>query len=278
MRHNTRPRIPFLTQSNRLIMAGFVAMAGASGQAQSLWNNGGVNSWYGAAFDPHSDGSPSHAQYTDALFNGSADASAQYGVLHAYAHAKNLDNEKYSWAIGLAQFSDELTLKKGPGAPAGNTGYFIPTFTFDGSMQADFGATTSAGLRYWSNDISQQGEFVLSGGTHTYAGSLAIPFTYGVAFDFTAYLTAQVIFPTGGFGEGTCDFAHTARLTSFDVLDGDGNTVDGYLLSSASGTNYPAVVPEPCSMLALAGGTLALLRRKRSVHSSGQADKSLPLT
>ena len=240
-----------------------LALLGAASQAQSLFSVAGENSGFGGLVDLHDDGNPAHSQYTDGEFAGSADAAAEYGVLHAYAHAKNLGNGKYSFATATSRFSDELILQKGVGGPAGNTGYFIPTFTIDGTMQKDFGGFPWAGIRYWSDNLYHSGDFAVSSGKHTYTGNFAIPFTYGVAFDFSAQLTAQVVFSGGAYGEGICDFAHTARFTSFDVLDTDGNRINSYSLTSASGTHYGSPVPEPCSLVALATGAVGLLRRKR---------------
>ena len=239
-------------------------MAGAASQAHDLFTVAGTNSGFGGAVDIHYDGNPSHVQYQDGLFYGTADAAAEYGTLHAYAHAKNLGNGRNAFATATSRFTDELIFTKGANSSLGNTGYFVPIFTIDGTKRRDYAMVPAAGIRYSGNNLFQTGNFTLNSGKQTYTGPLAIPFTYGVAFDFWAQLTVQVNGDNGYYGEAWSDYAHTARMTGYTVSDTNGTQVWGASLSTGSGVNYAAPVPEPCSMLALAVGAVGLLRRRRS--------------
>lgn len=76
----------------------------------------------------------------------------------------------------------------------------------------------------------------------------------------------QVVFDTpnltdGGTYSGLCDFSSTLTLAGIEVRDANGNLVSGWTVTSDSGTVYP--VPEPATFAILAGGLLALRRRRR---------------
>ncbi len=239
----------------RSIILSFGLILTVSVHAQTLFTAAGVNSGGNGISEAHHDGTNAMAQGVFNDLNGYAHAEVNYGSLHTYAHAMNTAGNLYSWASAQSMFTDQLTITGGTG-----TGYFIADFKVDGTLQANYSAFSNTGL-YWSNMPSGIPGNV-QGGNHTYQGTTAIPFTYGVPFDFYAQMISNVIFVAGGFGEGLADFSNTAKLTATHVYDPSFNPVGGTTITSASGHFYPQAVPEPAPFAVLGVGTITLLRRR----------------
>lgn len=88
--------------------------------------------------------------------------------------------------------------------------------------------------------------------------------------EISVQFSTQVVHETfaladGGTYSGVSDFSSTLTLAAIAFEDANGNPVSGVTVTSDSGTVYPvsAPVPEPGSLAALAGGLLAVLRRRR---------------
>lgn len=90
-----------------------------------------------------------------------------------------------------------------------------------------------------------------------------IPFEFGESLYLNTFVYAGVSIRNGS-GAGIADFGHTFEWTGVQgVFDDDGNAITDFKIGSASGEDYVQAVPEPGTMVALAGGALALLKRRK---------------
>lgn len=164
-----------------------------------------------------------------------------------------------------------------------------PTFNLTGAYATDPDASV---LGFWESYIgsnTDEGSSWSTGGWSgmwsksavpgqmTYSGDafsgpmwdVTIPFIYGQQFRLTSYLSATIIAENPNLGAGTFSgslaFSPAATWNGISgIYDVDSNLVLDATLSSGSGTNYLVAVPEPASTLAIAGGLLVLLRRRRN--------------
>jgi hypothetical protein len=216
---------------------------------------------------------------------GSATVSSSnqsgYGVLRSQAAASftGSSTPELIYVNGAANFSDQITINFAPFT--GSLGYLILGFTLDGTV------AQSGSL----NAESYVDAFVGSGFgalnfTSSTAGTFFFPetftFTYGTPFNlffnlgtlagtFNPGPTAGSIFPLTATapGSGDSDFSNTLVLTALDVVDSQGNPVNGVTFASQSGTPYSVngVVPEPTTVLLL-GSTIFALALLRFRHSN----------
>jgi hypothetical protein len=84
---------------------------------------------------------------------------------------------------------------------------------------------------------------------------VSVQFSNQVVFDFPDYAEGSNL-------HGISNYSSTLTLDHIEVVDASGSIVSGVTVSSDSGTEY-TVVPEPASLLALAGGVVLMLRRRR---------------
>ncbi|PZP29037.1 MAG: hypothetical protein DI603_17630 [Roseateles depolymerans] len=273
---------------------GGVAACGYSGGwTQQLVASGTAAST--ASVGPVILGNPGFAGF----YTGSADASAQFTALRAgargaYSAGLPGGQTALSDASGAAWFTDNLTLSSPLVVPfsAGFVGY---RFEFSGSLAAtgtpmpyyfgealaqlafqheggpiygiaqaytrrgELGTATSVGhpLPGWTGAVGS-----VSGGGFVDTLDILLPFpiVFGQPWELTLGLAARA------YGESAAEFLSTARFVGLDVFDAQGNRITDFTLTSASGTDYLAPVPEPASaVLLLAGIGLAgaMVRRKR---------------
>lgn len=213
----------------------------------------------------------------------SASASAEYGRLRSGVSASlsntyyNSDNAPY-WngtttddegsadtflVAGRVGFSDPLSF--GGGAQASYKARYV--FFVEGTAS---GEGVSANLRVTiGNNPFEYLDVDLSGGrvaqywstdAYTIGSSLNqmanVEFT--TRFDATTYDYALA---DGSTVAGTANFTSTITLARIDVLDANGNLVQGIPIQGASNTIY--ATPEPGTMGALGLGTLLVLHRAR---------------
>jgi len=249
-----------------------------------------------AAVGPVILGNPGYAGY----YTGSADASAQFTALRAgsrgyYTAGLPGGQTALSDASAVAWFTDTLTLSSPQVVPA-SAGYVGYRFEFSGSL-----AATGTPVPYYFGEALAQLAFQHDGGpvygaasayvrrgvvgttnafgnpmpgwvggvgTVSGAGTvntmdvlLPFPVVFGQPWELKLGLAARA------YGESSAEFMSTARFVGLDVFDAQGHRVTDFTLTSGSGTDYLAAVPEPASMLmvlagvGLVGGVAARRRR-----------------
>lgn len=227
------------------------------------------------------------------LFDGSAQAIANYGALGAAAHGhlvgQPVNGNDLFESVGAASFTDTLTASS-PLVARLSAGFVSYRFHLDGRMatpgpQAPF----SFAQTYTLLDVQHQGGPVFEifnahtdrngpptirnrpppAGWVASTGSLAggsdftledMPMVWGQPWDLKVGLLAWA------FGTGDNQFQSTARLVGITLFDVRHEQVRAFDLAATSGTQYLAAVPEPTTaILLLAGlGVFAALRLRRT--------------
>jgi len=264
-----------------LPIGGIAACSYAGGWTEQVMPGGAATA--NGAVGPVILGNPGFAGY----YTGSADASAQFTALRAGArgyYTAGLPGSQtaLSDASAAAWFTDTLSLSSPQVVPA-SAGYVGYRFQFSGSLAATgtpapyfFGealallafqhdggpvyfaaqayarrgemgtATAAAGpLPGWTGGVGT----VSGGGTvDTLDFLLPFPVVFGQPWELTLGLAARA------YGESAAEFMSTARFVGLDVFDAQGHRITDFTLTSGSGTDYLAAVPEPASMLLMLGG------------------------
>lgn len=248
------------------------------------------------SYDQYDTMAPMMRQVTDP-FAGWARGNAYmgYGYNGVNASVANTGVTNYMSSSVSNRWSDTVIIDA-PGL-TGTEGIFTasmlmtgtPTFNLTGAYAND----PSAGvLGFWEGYIGSSldgGNTWSTGGWNgmwqksavpgqmTYSGDaytgpmwdVTIPFVYGQQFRLTSYLSATLIAENPNLGAGTFSgsiaFSPAATWNGISsIYDADSNPVLDATLTSGSGTNYLVAVPEPASMIAISGGLLVLLRRRRN--------------
>jgi hypothetical protein len=216
---------------------------------------------------------------------GTGKAAADYGVLHAYASGEvdtpyyNATNPtyyagssnggklniagspQYLQVLGQAAFMDTLTLKPTIDPIVGIRYQFHVDGNVDDDQHAyaDLGNTPGMPTTDWA--------------TPTWNVTPGAPIPIAAYFQAVFHVNAAV---ENGTVQATADFYNTLTVTSIQLLDANGNQVNGATYLTASGTHYnvlggtygPAATPEPGSVALLVGlgvsGATCLLKRRRT--------------
>lgn len=228
--------------------------------------------------------------YGGADLTATARASADYGILRAYAYAKSGsgvvdDNENSSSggvASATAEFHDLLTINS-PGL-AGTSGAVVMAYDVEGEN------TSSGTSAYDPNDERYGGsaqttviqkfgpvypdyfyDLVFSDGNTSHRGALGVHrvnvgFTFGTPFTISLKIGCGATVHILSDLVATSDFEHTMLWGGFGDVTNASGKVD-YTLASASGHDWtkPSTepLPEPSALAALGLGALGLLRRRR---------------
>lgn len=286
--------------SNAFIEAGNISSDGSGNIA--AWETVGQYSATGQAVSTTGSqsftglDSQGHAQTM--TLSGTARAQAGYGVLHTYAsgqvsnpyynaanpayyaggdHPNLAGSPQYLQVVGQTLFQDTLTLNPTID-PIVNLRYI---FHVEGNVVDDghdyaylaFSAGNHSTTFFTSPGVSTTDWTTPSDWNVTPGSPIAFSGNFGAVFlvnaspDFT---------PEGADISGTADFSNTLRLSSIQLLDANGNQVNGATYLTASGARYniagatygPAAVPEPGSVALLGGlvvpiAALLLKRRRR---------------
>ena len=226
-------------------------------------------------------------------FDGAANSTADYGTLGASAHAiisGGIPGSSLALfeSTGAAKFSDSLTASS-PFVANNSAGFVRYQFSVDGSLTS-LGAPGAFlfGETYAVLDIQQQGGPVyeilnahvrrgeigtisnsppppgwttsmgsLSGSSIFY--SLDLPMNWGQPWDVSVGLLAWA------YGTADTNFLTTAKITGLELFDANHVQVTQFSISSVSGTDYAAAVPEPAAVWLFGFGLLGLIgvvRRK----------------
>jgi hypothetical protein len=172
---------------------------------------------------------------------------AEYGSLGASVSATLTDPTSSTQAVFVLNsgFNDVLTITAGSLTGAG---YMVVDATVHGT-----GTATGSGNALDAVGISESGVGVVNNQsdfivdqTGLVSFPVALPFQYGVPFDFSFWLVAQSVVGHGN-GTSSADFLNTATITGLEVFDSEMNPVADPIFTSESGTLYTTsgVVPEP---------------------------------
>lgn len=289
-----------MNNKKTLALISFASLAGAS-HAASLWTYslvGGYNFGVPGIVEFASQGgngpqtiangshtftgldSSNNSQTMDVM--GQTINSANYGRLHTYTELSatniyhNVNNPKYHntdgsvneagsadgvTSLGFSGFND--TLHYGGALAIGYRARYV--FHVDGT---NTGPGCLADMAFQIQGYDAESFFSFGAGynseiwaTQTYdingitPQEVNVQFSNQVVFDFPNYTEGSNL-------HGISNYSSTLTLDHIEVVDATGSIVSGVSVTSDSGTQY-TVVPEPASLLALAGGIVFILRRKR---------------
>lgn len=216
-------------------------------------------------------------------WSGTTTTSAEFGRLHSYT-AGTLNNSYYNVGNAAYQNPDDSVNPAGSPTTMCSLGFagFNDTLQFGGVLQAGYRAQyifhvdgTNSGVGY----LADMGVKIANDADESF-------FAFDPGYNVTNWVTTghlidgtnpqnihvqfstQAVFDTYNLTDGqnytsVSDFSSTVTLAGIEMFDANGNVVTGWTVTSGSGTVYPQAVPEPSSMLALAGLALPLLRRRR---------------
>ncbi|GEM_PF-6898886 len=260
-----------------------------------IWRFNQNSSGIGAAVTASGSGSfsglDSQGNAQTMTFSGSAAGKAEYGRLHSsargiitnpYYNASNAPyylggdapnpngSAQYLHAASQSQFNDTLYLN--PFADNGVTIRYV--FHLDGVISPDHAYAyinfSAAGNNFLEFTESASTTFA----TPSWAVNSSLP------IDLSTELGAVIGgntndpgTPEGVTGEGLADYYNTLTLESIQLLDADGNQVNGVEYRTASGTRYnllggiysPVPAPSSFAIFAVAGltGAFGILKRRR---------------
>ncbi len=192
-------------------------------------------------------------------FHSAGAASAAYGTLRVLGsiNATNLTvpagNFELEWLLkAQADILDTLTISQGS--------FFDVTIDFTGSA-------SNAGAMFFLNDVLEP--YTLGS-----PATFRIPFTAGVPFAFDETLRVDLQDrlttddPQGRSFSQYVDLSHTVQIIATQVLDAQGNPIDGATISSQSGFDYAdplgatTAAPEPGFVGLLFGGIIMVCAGK----------------
>jgi len=225
----------------------------------------------------------------NSAYNTAGTASARFGVLRTYseAHAP-MSNISSINGSASARFKDDY-LFDAPGK-TGQTGSFTYTLRINGALSSGLRSAGTENSGSFSSSSYASAQLVVSKNASSFFNSteamfsngtggvtsgesflnltksFTVPFTFGTAFELDVSL-ALVTNARGQFGaDSIADLGNTLEWGGIvSVNDNTNAPVSDYTLSSGSGTNYIAPIPEPSStlLLVISGFGLTLVRIRR---------------
>ncbi len=247
--------------------------------------------------DPHTGEFSSSSAFAAGSGGGSADASAELGVIKVYAAAFSAAGGVVGSAFAEGAYSEDITVSSAGlnGTPGKITvgvtlqGFVDPQGSMGGSVDWSFNGGGFVGS--WSTLSSPEfpggfpvdGVSAVAGGPLYYSAihDLTLSFTVGNAFTITERLSASAskidcgfnvaLCETTGAGSVNIDFGHSSYwngVSAISLLDGNGNYVPAdlslFTANSSTGVDMmrsfvPVPVPEPASVTLLLLGLGGLL-------------------
>jgi hypothetical protein len=198
----------------------------------------------------------------DENFNGSATASAQYGILAGRAEMHGyLRSPHYVWAVAEATIEDLLSVTPGVSA-------IQLVFDVTGLATHAPGYANDAWAYIHLEFNHQLHSFFFEGDAQATTPWLSVP-AGPVPMKVSFWMAAGG--ETGGIDDrvdAEADFSHTMILSGVNARDGSGNPLSNFSVIGDSGTNYLDVqsVPEPASIVLLMSGTALLFFGRRRIR------------
>jgi hypothetical protein len=253
--------------------------AGNSGSFTAIEGNGGPTNSSNPFVTTHDfTGLDSQGNQQTMTISGSAWSNASYGKIHI--HGQGTVTNPYYNSANSPYFDGNLDPNGSPDLLAinGNAGW-NDTFTYTGlqgtgykvnfyfMLSGNASGDVEAGLNFNTSDPS--------GGSYNPRTNLGnalwiTPFyqvdwnqPFNLSADFYAGLNTHVSDHLEGVSySALADYADTLDLAGMTIVDANGDIVDGWSMTSASGTTYPTgPVPEPASIFGIAIGVACMIRR-----------------
>lgn len=222
-------------------------------------------------------------------FEGSATASAQYGIMKTYGHGR-LENSFYN-SENPIYYNSELNQVNPDGTPDRFISYgqakyedffqySSPTGNISAGVKVDFWyrihGTLSGDAGYHSVFVENDGDYdyvlIQSDGGITQIDEIWTTKKFVIGADLALQHSATLLsqydnistefWGDGQLVEGTADFDSTVTLGGMNLYDENDNLIGGWTMNSASGTDYQAV-PEPATMTVLAIAAIAAIKRHK---------------
>jgi hypothetical protein len=255
-----------------------VVAAASLSQAGPAWGLrltaavGGVNNAINPYGSVYCNGDPSPVAVNGVITNSaSCDGSTSFAESTDQLVLKDSSSSTYGWqSAGRASYSERFSFD-GPGLH-GTSGTLLITFAITGTRTlvdddepldavAEFGALTQE---------SQGGATLESVSTTGFPlqlfGDATVPFLIHFEYGKSFYLYVSLAPGTyGRYGQtfASVDFSHTARIGSFEFRDQNGALVPDVGVTSQSGVNPFAPVPEPSPGTLMLGGMVAMAASRR---------------
>ncbi len=215
-------------------------------------------------------------------FSGTTVAQSDYGRLHCYTTGTVLNSYYNQNNPDFSNHNGQIVDPNGSPASLVSLGFatFTDTLQYGGQLQNGYrvryifhvsGTNTGTGaladLAFTIDNLP--GEAFFAGDVRHYSEDWVTQdyIVDGVSAQHVhVQFSDQVVFDTFSLAQGqdytgTSDFSATLELTAIEMVDANGNPViDGWTVTSASGTEYPHYTPEPATLTLLALGALVLRR------------------
>lgn len=226
-------------------------------------------------------GNNSNGDFDTMDFSGSGFASAQHGILRSSASGEVVNsfyNSSNPWywnsntseldengtpdvfvSVGQATASDTFTYTNYGPAVTVNFFYQVSGTIAGNDAYHALGITVDEEFDFLLLDQFDGNSFNQTWVTQNYSiGDGTINFREN---SLSSFSMETQFWEDGSNVSGSANFSSTSTLIGMQLKDINGNVVDGWSMTSASGTVYP--VPEPATMTVLGIAALAALRKRK---------------
>ena len=193
--------------------------------------------------------------------SGTTSSSASFGTLGMSTTVSVTgpgSGSRFVQGDGDAAADDFLTMSGFHG-----TGFFTGTFQIDGTVTGIADGELFVSFQNTLNNSKVSCEPSIPFGTTTCTLSIRVANGDIVNMAMELFIEAEGDEKLGVLNSSAL-FSDTGSITSLAIDDASGNPIPGATITAASGTIYPALVPEPASAFMLGSGLFALLGLARS--------------